>query len=189
MKYLASKKYLGHIVAACACALSGACSQNEAPDDGTSPAPAIVRMETAEQALEGVHVPTLDPQTMNDAEIRKLIGTGPHCIFRYTSTGKPVAVVGSNPGGRPASGGVKLNGVLVPLDADPGAASDIARGVVLLSNPVRLSIQPDPQSSASPKPNAGLVEAEMTFEVGQQLKVGYAGFLECGAAPAVVPAR
>lgn len=189
MRYLASKKYLGHIVAACACALSGACSQNAAPDDATAPAPAIVRMETAEQALQGAHVPALDPQTMNDAEIRKLIGAGPHCSFRYTSTGKPVAVVGSNPGGRPAAGGVKLNGVLVALNADPGAASDIARGVVLVSGPVRLSIRPDPQSSASTKPDAGLVEAEMRFEVDQQLKVGYAGFLECRAAPAVVQAQ
>lgn len=184
MDDLARKQNVRRIVATFVLVLSGACSQNEAPDDGTSAAPAVVRLKTAPQALEGAHVPTLDPHTLNDAEIRKLIGNRPHCSFRYTSTGKPVAVVGLDPDGKPAVGAVKFNGSLVALSPDPGPVPDSAAGFVLVADPVRLHIRPDTKAVVPAAPGERLVEAEMAFEVGQQLKVGYAGYLECRGAPA-----
>jgi hypothetical protein len=164
--------------------LLAACGQSEAPDDGPSHAPEIVRVKTAAQALEGAHVPTIDPGTLNGAEIRKVIGDQPHCTFRYTSTGNPVVVAGMDQGGSPTTGVVKVNGSLVALKPDPAATPGKAGGFVLMADPLRLSVQPYSQAAASSKADEGQVEADMVFEVGQQLKVGYGGYLECRAAAA-----
>lgn len=188
MKNFASRKILKLTGLALGLFLA-ACSENQPPDDAPSHEPEIVRVKTAAQALEGAHVTTLDPSTMNGAEIRKVTETGRHCIFRYTSTGKPVAVVGLDQSDSPSTGVVKLNGSLVPLEPDAAATRDRAHGFVLVADPVRLNVQPSHQATASEKPDEGRVEAEMVFEVGQELKVGYGGYLECtsaAAAPASV---
>lgn len=164
-------------------ALAG-CGQNDAPDDAASRAPEVARVKAAAQALEGAHVPMLDPATMNDAEIRKVIGTGRHCTFRYTSTGKPVVAFRVDQGASPMMGVVKFNGSLVALNPEPAVVPDKAARLVLVADPVRLSVQPYAQTITSAKQNADKVEAEMVFEIGQELKVGYGGYLECEAAPA-----
>ena len=51
---------------------------------------------------------------MNDAEIVKALGAGPHCEFRYTSAGDSVLAWQAPPNGS-AIGVVKLNGHLVIL--------------------------------------------------------------------------
>lgn len=183
MEGLSSGKIVKLISAFLGLGFLAACGQSEAPDDASSHAPEIVRVKTAAQALEGAQVPTLDPSTMNGAEIRKVIGIGRHCIFRYTSTGKPVAVVGLDQSGNPATGVMKLNGSLVPLEPDTAATRNRADGLVLIADPVRLSVQPIQQAAASADPDQDQVEAEMVFEVGQELTVGYGGYLECSAAP------
>jgi hypothetical protein len=182
MEGLTSRKILKLMGAVLGLGLLAGCGQSEAPDDASPHAPEIVRVKTAAQALEGAHVPTLDPSTMNGAEIRKVIGARPHCTFRYTSTGKPIVVVGMDQGDSPTTGVVKLNGSLVALKTDPAAPPNGAGGFVLVADPVRLSVQPDPRATASVKPDEGRFEAEMVFEVGQQLKVGYGGYLECRTA-------
>lgn len=168
--------------------LSG-CGQNEAPDDAPAPAPEIVRVEPAAQALAGAHIRMLDLATMNDAEILKVVGPRPHCTFRYTGSGKPVLVAGLDAGGSPEVGVVKLNGKLVPLQPDRVATGLKPGGFVLAAQPVRLRVQPD----RPVEPGAGpgeRTEAELLFEVGQELKVGYSGYFECRpGAPAPSAAR
>lgn len=184
MEGFSSGRILKRMVEVFSFGLLAACGQNEAPDDAPSHAPEIVHVKTAPQALEGAHLTTLDPSTMNGAEIRKVIETGRHCTFRYTSTGKPVVVIGIEQGGAPMAGVVKLNGSLVALKPDTSAPHNKTGGFVLVADPVRVSMQPDPQATASTKPQDGRVEAEMVFEVGQDLKVGYGGYLECRSTPA-----
>lgn len=160
------------------------CSESGAPDDAPSNAPEIATVKTAAQALEGAHVPTLDPGTLNDAQIGKVIGTRPRCTFRYTSSGRPVLVAGLKPDGSPELGLIKLNGSLVPLQPG-GAATEIAPGgFLLVAEPVRLSVQPQPEAATSALAGGQRVEAEMVFEVGQDLRVGYGGYLDCGPASA-----
>jgi hypothetical protein len=158
-----------------------ACGQNEAPDDVPALPAESPRVSTAAQALEGAHVPTLDPATLNGAEIRKLLGDGPHCAFRYTSTGRPVLVASVAADGRPGAGVVKLNGTLVPLEAAAAEAVSADAHLVLTAAPLRLVVQ---RLRGTPPPTEGQqVEANMLFEVGQRLKVDYGGFLTCRSSP------
>lgn len=160
-----------------AAALLAGCGQSPAPDDAPAPAPETVRVEPAAQALAGAHVRTLDPATLLDAEILKVVGARPHCIFRYTSAGKPVVVVGAGTGDTPEVGVVKLNGKLVPLEPDRAATGLKPGGFALAADRVRVRVQPDQPVNASDASQR--IEAEMLFEVGQELKVGYGGYLEC----------
>lgn len=179
MRHSASHANLRRFVAVAGFGLLGACSQSEVPDDAPPQAPPIVRVSTAEQALQGANLPTVDPSTMNDAEIRKIIGSRAYCAFRYTSTGKPVAVVGLDQGGRLELGVLKLDGSLVTLAPDPDAASRRTGDFALAAGPVRLGIHADPQELSSARQAAGQVEADMRFEIGEELDVGYRGYLEC----------
>lgn len=175
----------GFALAAAAALLAG-CGQSPAPDDAAAPAPETVRVESAAQALAGAHIRTLDPATLQDAEIQKVVGARSHCTFRYTTAGKPVVVVGVDAGGIPEVGIVKLNGKLVPLEPDRAATDLKPGGFALAADRVRVRVQPDQPVNASDASQR--VEADMLFEVGQELKVGYGGYLACKpTAPA--PAR
>lgn len=170
-------------------AMLAACGQNEAPDDAPAPPPEIVRVEPAAQALAGAHVRTLDPATMSDAEILKVVGPRPHCIFRYTGSGKPVLVAGVDAASRPEIGVVKLNGKLVSLQPDRAATGLEPGGFVLAADPVRLRVQPDRPVKPSAEPGER-TEAELLFEVGQELTVGYGGYFDCRpGAPGPTAAR
>ena len=74
------------------------CDQNQTPDERLESikAPEIERVMPAAEALAGSHVPTLDPVTMYEAEIRRVLEPAPRCDFRYTSTGRTVLAIGLN---------------------------------------------------------------------------------------------
>ncbi|PWS38878.1 hypothetical protein DFH01_06425 [Falsiroseomonas bella] len=155
--------------------LLGGCDGSDAPDDVVRPerAPRIATVVPVDQALENAHVPTLDPGTMNDAEIRLALGAGPLCMVQYTTVGGPVLAVSQDPGAAGA-GLVKFNGHLVRLEpaaAEPGWSR-------LQAGPVRLSVAPPLPEGVAP-----LQDAELVFEVGEELRVGYRGFLDCAGAP------
>lgn len=162
------------------------CDQGGAPDDVVRHprAAEIARITPAEEALANAQVPKLDPATMNDAEIRKALEAGPRCQFRYTSSGRPVLVVSAQPGGPGLGGVVKLNGHLVPLQATPAEGGGVPPGSLLLTaGPIRVTVTPDGGEQAA---EAGVMprrEASMVFEVGQELKAGYRGYLGCDAGP------
>jgi hypothetical protein len=170
---------IGAAAAALALALAlGACDGSAAPDDmveAERPHSAATILPP-DQALSNVVLPELDPKTMNDAEIRLALGAGPVCIFRYTEAGAPVLAVARGPDAR-GTAIVKLNGHLVRLDAAE-AAPGWNR---LQAGQVGLSLTPP-----LPEGEAARREADLVFEVGDALRIGYHGFLDCAAAP---PAR
>lgn len=170
--------------------LVAGCGDNEAPDDDLSSirAPEITRIVPASEALAGAHIPSLDPAPMVDAAIRKTVGTGPRCEFRYTTSGNPVLAAAMQPDSTASGGIVKLNGSLVPLSPAPPAGAAGQEGRLLLAaDPVRVAVMP----AAEAEEGEGMrrQEATMVFEVGQRLRVGYRGYLDCGAGPPVRSSR
>ena len=151
-----------------------ACGEGPAPDDVIDPvhAPEVARVMPAAEAINGAHIPTLDPATMVDAEIGKVLGPGPRCEFRYTSEGHPVLAASAAAGGEAPAGVVKLNGHLVPLQREAADAQSIA----LRSGEVRLTVTPD---GGEPLEDARRREANAIFEVGSKLRVGYRGYYRC----------
>lgn len=151
-----------------------ACGEEAAPDDVTDPvhAPEVARVAPASEAVGGANIATLDPATMVDAEISKVLGPGARCEFRYTSEGRPVLAASASAGGEAPAGVVKLNGRLVALQRE-GAD---AQSVVLRSDEVRLTVTPD---GGAPLDDARRREANAIFEVGNNLRVGYRGYYRC----------
>ncbi|MBL0419977.1 hypothetical protein JI739_06420 [Ramlibacter sp. AW1] len=167
--------------------LVAGCGRSDAPDDAQAPAPPVARVLSASQALAGAEIRKLDPATLVRAEIVAALGNRPLCIFRYTSSGKPVLAAGMGAGSGPEAGVVKLNGHLVPLQPDPDARA-AGGGWALVADSVRIQVRRGNANAASlPPGGGGPVEADLVFQVGDVLTVGYAGYLECGRDAAAAP--
>jgi hypothetical protein len=182
------------VLAAC---VSATGCDNAAPDDdlaAVGPAP-VTRVATANAALAKAHIPTVDPASMHEAEIGKVLGNGARCEFRYMASGAPVlAVSGLSSAGRVAridgvgaaaneaamgvAGVVKINGSLVRLTAEQSAgdAQPSPAAFALGADPIRISVRADSAEGREPDERH---EATMLFEIGTDLRVGYRGFLRC----------
>jgi hypothetical protein len=144
------------------------------PDDAeeAARAPEIGRIVPAAEMLEGAHIRTLDPEHMNDAEIRSALGEISHCLFRYSSMGEPVLAVTEAAAAGRATGLVKLNGRLVIL-----AGSATEDGISLDADRLWLTVSPDGPLHAigwdTPQ------EADLVLVIGDELKAGYRGYFSC----------
>src|SRR5690606_7618547 len=107
---------LTSIVPLAAALLIAGCGDRPPPEDqvGPPPEPTPPRLVEAAEIVGGAHVPSLDPATMQEAEIERVIGRAPRCLFRYTGGGKPVLAIPSAPSAG-AAAVIKLNGDLVAL--------------------------------------------------------------------------
>lgn len=158
------------IAAPAAALLIAGCGERPAPDDqvGPPPAPKAPRLVDAASVVSGAHVAALDPATMHEAEIERVIGGGPRCVFRYTSGGKPVLAIPAAPAAG-AAAVIKLEGDLIALQRT--AEHTFAAG------PVRLTLSDLPEAggdrSDRPRP------ATLVFRVGEDLRVGYGGYYNC----------
>ncbi len=152
-----------------AAAALAACGEADRPDDIVDPArgEGVPRIVPAEEALAGVHVPTLDPATMTRAEIDKALGSETLCVFRYTSEGGPILATAFEAAGAPVRGVVKLGGDLVLLEAAAGESGAQYR---LEAGDIRIVVSPLEGEDR---------RAEMTFAVGETLHAGYGGFHDC----------
>lgn len=122
------------------------------------------------QAVRTAYVPSLDPHTMVEAEVARVLSSGPRCAFHYTDGGKPV--VAFTPG---TVGVLKLNGSLVRLSAEGVMAEG---GGVLSAEGLRVAVVPEPRGD-----DASLREqrpADMRFAVQGGAEIGYRGFFDCG---------
>lgn len=159
-----------------ALALAG-CDGNDAPDDQLRPdrGHEAASVLPVDRALLNAHVSRLDPETLNDAEIRDTLGSGPVCLFRYTAAGRPVLAVRQAWDAGPGAI-VKLNNHLVRLGAATEAGGD--RRLVLAAEPVRLTVAPP-----LPEGEVARRESDLVLEVGEMLRVGYRGQVSCVPAP------
>lgn len=150
------------------------CGDGGAPDDDLAAirAPGPAKILPAEEAIAGARVATLDPAPMQQAEIRSALGDGPRCTFRYTSSGKPV-VAARMLAAAAHEGIVKLNGNLIRAGATP--ADD---GLLLEAGRIRLTLTPL-AGAASDTGGDIQTEADLVFEVGDELRAGYRGYYRC----------
>ncbi len=178
---------LGRWLAFAAAAAVAAGCGSERPDDETRRVKThpIPRVLSASEALNNVNIPMVDPATMAIAESSKVIGDGPRCEFRYTTAGSAVVAVDTQPGGAAGAGVVKLNGNLVELKPVPGGKETARELVILAADPIRITVAPGGKFWEA---TAGLMrrEATMTFEVGDQLRVGYRGYFDCASKPPLI---
>jgi len=156
-----------------------ACGEADRPDDAVDAIrpPEIVRTVPAAEALSGAHIPTLDPATMNAAEIRHALGGAPHCEFRYTAAGRPVLAVALPSAAADPGGIVKLNGSLIPLTRTTEGSDT----VILKADRITLRILPDGGEPNDVPGGMQRREADLTFDVTDELTAGYRGWLDCPA--------
>ncbi|MFT4934459.1 MAG: hypothetical protein ACI9LT_001139 [Pseudoalteromonas distincta] len=141
------------------------------PDDKIvgNPPPPAAELAAAGTALQGANIPTLDPITLDEVEIVKVIGPGARCAFHYTRSGDPVAAFQAEGG----VGVVKLNGKLIAL-----SHAQTHGGAQLTAEGLSLQIFP---AAAQADGDGDPVEAEMVFRLSQGpgLTVGYGGYFDC----------
>jgi hypothetical protein len=132
---------------------------------------------SAQEALDTSEIETLDPHTMNDAEISKVLGEGSFCAFRYVSDGKPVLAWKRQPADAAAANAVvKLNGLLVELQSKTdGSATQF------LADELRLTLTSADSNKRERPSTQRPQEAKLLFEIGQRLRVGYGGYFVCPA--------
>jgi hypothetical protein len=175
-----------------ALALLVGCAENEVPDDALQSihAPEVARIVPAKEALAGAHIPTVDPATMHEAEIRKALESGPRCDFRYTTRGNPVLAFTLQRNGEAHAGVVKLNGHLVVLQAASSTGAVDGNGEFLLrADPVQMAVIPDAEKQVIERRNVRREEANALFKVGERLRVGYRGYLDCASEPPTISPR
>ena len=119
---------------------------------------------TVDDAIGRALISTLDPSPMPEAEAEQILEPGPRCVFNRSPETDPILWASE---GGPAA--MKLNGVLVPLEA--GAETD--GGLEFTSQGVTMTVRPlgDEADWRS--------DAELVFELDQGLTVGYRGFYDC----------
>lgn len=135
----------------------------------SGPTPEVV---SAREAVGTPDIPTIDPQTLDAAEIDKVLGAGPRCIFAYTAESSPVVALELT-GDKAGQGVMKVHGLLVKLAAQRAEAG----GFALSTDGMSVSIKPA-EIAGDPMP-AKLTEADMVFELEQGLRVGYRGWYRC----------
>lgn len=135
----------------------------------SGPTPEVV---SAREAVGTPDIPTIDPQTLDAAEIDKVLGAGPRCIFAYTAESAPVVALELT-GDKAGQGVMKVHGRLVKLAAQRAEAG----GFALSTDGMSVSIQP--AANAGDAMPTELAEADMVFELEQGLRVGYRGWYRC----------
>ena len=123
---------------------------------------------TIEDALGQALVSTLDPSPMPKAEADEILAAGSRCVFHRSPETDPIFWAAQDG----ADGAMKLNGVLVPLEAQDRTETGVVYGAPGVSVAVRpLGEEADWRS-----------DAELVFTLDQGLTIGYRGFYECRAA-------
>jgi hypothetical protein len=118
-------------------------------------------------ALNNTLIAELDPAPMAKAEAEQILEPGPRCVFNRSPETDPIFWAAQDSG----QGAMKLNGVLVPLEA----ADETEDGFEFAAQGVTMTIRPLGEEADWRS------DAELIFELEQGLTIGYRGFYECEA--------
>lgn len=120
---------------------------------------------TVEDAIARALISTLDPSPMPEAEADQILAPGPRCVFNRSPETDPILWTAAD-GGQAA---MKLNGVLVPLEA----GNETENGFGFTAEGVTMTVRPLGDEAD------WRADAELVFELDQGLSVGYRGFYGC----------
>lgn len=134
------------------------------------PAPPAAEM-AAREAVRTANLATTDLESVTDAELQGMLGSGPVCRFAYAAGAAAVAAA-TAPGAGAGRGVIKLHGRLVPMNVQYETSA--GEGFELSSDDVTVVASPYEQSSGD-----DAREANAWLRVGDDLEVGYGGFYEC----------
>lgn len=116
-----TRLHLSACLAACF-ALAGCHLDNPSTGNDTEaaldPARPAAPHRTAAEALAGVAMEDVQPETMSRADLDSLGDVSDRCVFRFTAVGWPSFVYG----GAPSTGTLKLNEALITLPRSGGDA-------------------------------------------------------------------
>lgn len=143
------------------------------------PSPEVVG---AQKAVSSPDIPAIDPQTMEQAEIEKVLGDVPYCGYRYTAESPPILAISDTDQGQGSQAVTKIHGRLVELSADqnPGY-ENLKKGLVLTAEGMEMRVVSDGESEPESAKPGELVTAELHFSLQQGLNIGYLGWYECKA--------
>ncbi|SMC79829.1 DUF305 domain-containing protein [Primorskyibacter flagellatus] len=122
---------------------------------------------TVEDAIARALISTLDPSPMPEGEAEQILATGPRCVFNLSPESDPILWTAEKSG----QAAMKLNGVLVPLEA----GTETENGFGFTAQGVTVTVRPLGDESD------WRADAELVFELDQGLSVGYRGFYKCEA--------
>lgn len=140
------------------------------------PSPELV---SAQEAINNPDIPAIDPQTMQGAEIVKVLGDVPQCVFRYTAESPPILAISQSNQDAGSQAVAKIHGRLVQLTSDQKPSYEsLQQGLLFAADGMTMRVV----SEELEKPESGKqVTAELHFSLQQGLNVGYLGWYECDA--------
>lgn len=169
------------IAALAAMALNVAACGDPAPGEGVDKPheqktmPAVV---SASEAINSPHIPSIDLQSMDEAEYEKVLPGALACSFSYSLSAPPVLAISMAEG--PAAGVVKIHGRLVETHAQHAVTlQTLPEGATFVADGLRLEVIPDRDESIRHRDGTMQREANLVFELEQGLKVGYRGWYAC----------
>ena len=138
----------------------------------------------AGEAIRQAELALVDLAELEAAEIDKLLGHGPTCVFAYSRGAGPVAAARVPAGGTGASlGVVKVHGRLVELRAlFATPAREGAAAISLQGEGIEVAIYLIDDAATSPVVEVQEAEGEAVLRLAAGLEVGYAGFVQCDGA-------
>jgi hypothetical protein len=135
------------------------------------PEPSAAEEMPAREAARTADLATTDLESMTDAELRRMLGSGPVCRFAYAAGDAAVAAA-TAPGAGASRGVIKLHGRLVPMNVRYETSE--SEGFELSSDDVTVVASPYDRAL-----NGDAREANALLRIGSDLEVGYGGFYEC----------
>lgn len=156
--------------------LEGAPQQGDTEAQGDRSLPELV---PASEAIQTPELSTTDLSTMRAAEYEKVIGSGPHCRFAYSTADSAILAATVSPEGRVARGAIKIHGRLVEVAAEGTSTFDELAGTAeFTAEGVRISVMPLADSGES-RDGETWFPAQLHFELDQGLQADYRGWYKC----------
>lgn len=141
-----------------------------------APLPEVV---SARDAIRRPDIPSIDPQSLDQAEVEKVLGSGPYCTFVYTAESPPVVAIKHDGESGGAKGVIKIHGKLVQLSSDPiPGYSALRKGPSLAADSIKVNVALG-EDGAVQGPSGEKSTANLEFSLDQGLKVGYRGWYTC----------
>jgi hypothetical protein len=144
--------------------------EREGGQSARKPKPPAEEMP-AREAVRTADLATTDVESMTDAELQRMLGSGPVCRFAYAAGDAAVAAA-TAPGAGASRGVIKLHGRLVPMNVRYETSG--VEGFELSSDDVTLVASPYERAAVG-----DAREANALLRIGSDLEVGYGGFYEC----------